>query len=368
MVDNSIQLTEGVIIQNLYFSVILLAIIVFFDVLLKFKSPLQLKIYFLLTVLCLAASVVFPVISSGPDQFVLQILIVKVIAGISVMQIFTLLYFQQYKKIVNGYAIFALLFILLLSYYSITNESIIPKYHAITNVMDQREFDFNLPFFGKALSYIYLISSNAIFAFFIYFILFRYSFNNIYFRKIQNWTIALFFFLSFILLGFIISLFSTRTNTVFQYISIAASLYLLLIILYRPNFINKNGYKISFGQAFNRNPINEIKPEIFDKYFFSNFYYRNKDAGISDFANVIGVSKELVFNYVYQNYSMNFEELINKNRIDYFVEIIKDPKFKNYTVEALALEVGFSSRQRFYQPFKKYHGGNPSDLIDIFND
>jgi hypothetical protein len=38
---------------------------------------------------------------------------------------------------------------------------------------------------------------------------------------------------------------------------------------------------------------------------------------------------------------MSFDELVNKNRIDYFVEIIKDPKFNSYTVEALALEVGF---------------------------
>jgi YesN/AraC family two-component response regulator len=65
---------------------------------------------------------------------------------------------------------------------------------------------------------------------------------------------------------------------------------------------------------------------------------------------------------------MSFDELLNKSRVDYFVEIIKKPQFKNYTVEALALEVGFTSRQRFYQPFKKYHGGNPSDLIDIFNE
>ena len=82
----------------------------------------------------------------------------------------------------------------------------------------------------------------------------------------------------------------------------------------------------------------------------------------------MGVSKELIFNHVYQTYSMSFDELVNKNRIEYFVEIIKDPKFKNYTVEALALEVGFTSRQRFYQPFKKFHGGNPSDLIDIVSD
>ena len=75
-----------------------------------------------------------------------------------------------------------------------------------------------------------------------------------------------------------------------------------------------------------------------------------------------------MFNYIYYTYSMSFDELVNKSRVEYFVEIIKDPKYKNYTIEALALEVGFTSRQRFYQPFKKYHGGNPSDLIDILND
>jgi YesN/AraC family two-component response regulator len=105
----------------------------------------------------------------------------------------------------------------------------------------------------------------------------------------------------------------------------------------------------------------------FNFQFYTNFYYKNKAANIEEFSNIMGVGKEVMFNYIYFNYSMTFDELINKARVEYFVEIIKDAKFKNYTVEALALEVGFSSRQRFYQPFKKYHGGNPSDLIDIFN-
>jgi len=30
----------------------------------------------------------------------------------------------------------------------------------------------------------------------------------------------------------------------------------------------------------------------------------------------------------------------------------------------LAKEVGFSSRQHLYKPFKKFHGGNPSDIVD----
>jgi AraC-like DNA-binding protein len=151
-------------------------------------------------------------------------------------------------------------------------------------------------------------------------------------------------------------------------ITIIFGLALLLIILYRPNFINKNGSKISLGFLFNRIDFSsEIKEVDFNFHFFTNFYYKNKTANIDEFSNILGVSKDILFKYIYFNYSMSFEELLNKSRVDYFVEIIKDPNFKNYTVEALAMEVGFTSRQRFYQPFKKYHGGNPSDLIDIFS-
>jgi AraC-like DNA-binding protein len=150
-------------------------------------------------------------------------------------------------------------------------------------------------------------------------------------------------------------------------ITIIFSIGTLIVILYRPSCINKNGTKISFGFLFNKNEFSSaIKDIDFNFHFYTSLYYKNKNADIADFANIMGVSKDIMFNYIYFTYSISFEELVNKARIQYFVEIIKTPEFKNYTVEALALEVGFSSRQRFYQPFKKYHGGNPSDLIDIF--
>jgi len=151
------------------------------------------------------------------------------------------------------------------------------------------------------------------------------------------------------------------------YITIFKGLALLLTILYRPSFINKNGSKISLGHLFNRNDFSaDIKEVDFNFHFFTNLYFKNKNADIVEFSNIMGVSKEILFKYMYFTYSMSFDELVNKARIEYFVEIIKEPKYKNYTIEALAMEIGYNSRQRFYQPFKKYHGGNPSDLIDIY--
>jgi AraC-like DNA-binding protein len=168
--------------------------------------------------------------------------------------------------------------------------------------------------------------------------------------------------LLFIVLSVIFNL-PTEFNALLR---IVFALTLLLIILYRPNFINKNGSKISFGFLFSKEQQNaDINEVDFNFHFFTSFYYKNKAADIGDFANIMGVSKEVMFKYIYFKYSLSFDELVNKSRVEYFVEIVKLPKFKDYTIEALALEVGFASRQRFYQPFKKYHGGNPSDLIDV---
>ena len=282
------------------------------------------------------------------------------IVGTSMVQIFTNLYFIQHKRIANIYTVvgYAIYIILIFYVKTVGYETVFPK----SNIT-------NLPMYLNFLVELDFILFNLFCLYYIYSILFRFSYKNIYFKSIQIWTLG--FFLV-ILTQIIIIVLSFIFNFSYEfkiYVTILKGFALLLTVLYRPNFINKNGSKISFGFLFNRNDFSsEIKEVDFNFHFFTSFYFKNKTANINDFSNIMGVSKDIVFKFIYFKYSMSFDELLNKSRVDYFVEIIKEPKFKNYTVEALALEVGFTSRQRFYQPFKKYHGGNPSDLIDIFNE
>ena len=351
------EITTGLLIQCSYFFLFIFSLIVFFDVLIRFKSPIRLKTFFLLFVLALFVTTFCSFISASPDQFILIRMICPMIIGTSLVQIFTNLYFIQHKRVANIYLITAYTIYLFLVFYvqivgyntvfTKSNGVILPKYLDI--LMDVDFIFFNL----FCLYYIYNI-------------LFKFSFKNVYFKKIQIWTFCFFMVIFtqivFIILSFIFKLpneFNTYTRMLF-------GLALLLTILYRPNFINKNGSKISFGFLFTREQhdadINEVD---FNFHFFTSFYYKNKAADIGEFANIMGVSKEVMFKYIYFKYSLSFDELVNKARVEYFVEIVRLPKFKDYTIEALALEVGFASRQRFYQPFKKYHGGNPSDLIDV---
>jgi AraC-like DNA-binding protein len=228
---------------------------------------------------------------------------------------------------------------------------------------------YNLPLYLNLIIEIDFISANLFVLYYIYNILFKFSFNNIYFKEMQVWTFSFFMLL---LAQLIIVLLYAFLEIPYQYkifISIAFSLFLLLIILYRPGFINKNGSKISFGLLFKRDSseskINEID---FDFHFYNNMYYKNQTANLLEFSNIMGVSKDALFNHIYFKYSMSFDDLINKNRVKYFIEIMKKSESKNLTIDALGKEAGFSSRQNLYKPFKKFHGGNPSDLLDALGD
>ena len=60
---------------------------------------------------------------------------------------------------------------------------------------------------------------------------------------------------------------------------------------------------------------------------------------------------------------MNFSDLVNKSRVEYFITLIKSQEYKDYTIDALSDLTGFGTRQTLYRNFKKFHGGNPSDLL-----
>jgi AraC-like DNA-binding protein len=296
-------------------------------------------------------------------------MVCPMLIGTSMVQIFTNLYFIQHKRVANIYLVTAYaIYIYLIIYVQIVGyETVFPKYNSIGSSPSQVAKSINLPMYLEFFIHVDFIFFNLFCLYYIYNILFKFSFKNIYFKKIQVWTFCFFMVIFTQLIIIALSAIFKFPNEFNTYIRIILGLTLLLIILYRPNFINKNGSKISFGFLFNRNDFSaDIKEVDFNFHFFTNLYFKNKTADIVEFSNIMGVSKDILFKYMYFTYSMSFDELVNKARIEYFVEIIKEPKYKNYTIEALAMEIGYNSRQRFYQPFKKYHGGNPSDLIDIY--
>ena len=164
------------LIQSSYFFLFLFSIIVFFDVLIRFKSPIRLKIFFLLFVLAIVVSSFCLFIRSVPDQLILIRMICPMIIGTSMVQIFTNLYFVQHKKIANIYLISAYaIYIYLIIYVQIVGyENVFPKFNSINSSPSQVAKSINLPLYLEFFIQVDFIFFNLFCLYYIYNILFKF--------------------------------------------------------------------------------------------------------------------------------------------------------------------------------------------------
>ena len=193
------------LIQSTYFFLFLFSIIVLLDVLIRFKSPVKLKIFFLLFVLAIGVGSFCSFIRISPEQFKLIRMICPMLLGTSLVQIFTNLYFIQHKKIANIYTIAAYaIYVFLIFYVEVIGyDTVFPKSKSF-NLPTYLDFFINLDF----------VLFNLFCFYYIYNILFKFSFKNIYFKKVQIWT---FCFFMVIVSNLLISLFSIVFDVPIQF-------------------------------------------------------------------------------------------------------------------------------------------------------
>ena len=350
--------------EKLFFSVFLIAAVAFFDVLVKFKRPLILKFLFLLIIFIIGFASLVHSIDLFSTKYIFYIIISKALIASAFLNIFSNLYFLKYRLWVLLLSISLVTFTVASFYYSsLANPDYLESLRAQTLVIVKTS-GLELPLFMLILRSILIFSFFGTFVFFLYKIINKFGLNNIYFDKIKVWTIAIFLIMISMLILYLPLSFLKDNDNAGYLISFGIYLTVVLTILYRPVFLNKSSLKISFGDSFSRNVDLNINDLDFVNNFFTNFYFTNPEASLENFTKVLNVGSNDLYKFVYYKYNMTFSDLVNKQRVEYFVDIIHNPKFANFTIDALAKEVGFSSRQHLYKPFKKFHGGNPSDLID----
>jgi AraC-like DNA-binding protein len=212
------------------------------------------------------------------------------------------------------------------------------------------------------LSFLLIVATH--FIYFWYVIYKKLNLNNLYYEKIRTWTTALLILTIIVIVSNILIGFTTDRTFWANILTIFIGYYILLLVLKRPAFLNTAAKKIAFGHKFNLEQEAEIDELIFLNHFLEQKYFAKKEASLEGLANQLKVSSQNLSHFIQKKYAMSFSDLVNKNRVNYFFEIVQNPAYHNYTIDALAREVGFSSRQHLNKPFKKFHGGNPSDLID----
>lgn len=110
----------------------------------------------------------------------------------------------------------------------------------------------------------------------------------------------------------------------------------------------------------------ELEHNILDgiKNFEQSRGFLNKDFNINMLAKELNTNTSYLSFIFNKNYNSNFKQYLTKLRIDFLLSQLKsNPKFKNYTIKALAEEIGYTNASAFTRAFKKYKGVTPSEYI-----
>jgi len=67
--------------------------------------------------------------------------------------------------------------------------------------------------------------------------------------------------------------------------------------------------------------------------------------------------------FINREYGMGFREFLNRYRVEYLIGNLGRPEWKQFTLEAIATECGFSSRTTFIKNFKEITGQTPSEYV-----
>lgn len=90
------------------------------------------------------------------------------------------------------------------------------------------------------------------------------------------------------------------------------------------------------------------------------------DFSVEQLVSAVEAKYKTVLEVIHDEYGYNFSSLLNKCRIEEACRrITEDAQVRNYTVEAIARQVGYRSRTSFTTAFKKVTGLYPSEYIRL---
>ena len=120
-------------------------------------------------------------------------------------------------------------------------------------------------------------------------------------------------------------------------------------------------------------PLVEKEPELVgnlssykekvEGYMKKNKPYTNPGLTLNELAQKLKLTPHLLSKIINEGYDKNFFDFINEYRIEEFKQRFEDPRNRQYTMLAIAFEVGFNSKTSFNRAFKKMTQQTPREFF-----
>lgn len=350
------------------FSVLILSIIAFIDILITIKRPIFKKInyLFIISLIFIFNFIIYMNFSSGFLFIIIPFL--NSLIGSNLIILFNLMLVDKVYKWVKINLSISIALSFLFSYILYTHREIYSFYNnEMISFYILPEF-----FYLKILRYSFKMIILITFIIIFYKLYHTTNSNNQYTDAIKKWGLRFIYLIFIITVNFgIFNLINHTLNGIelLKLNLVITSYFLLLNFIYKPSFFKFQTFNYNKLTAFNKTTSILINDRNFTTPFFTHHFYLNKDANLERFCKENDIEeKEDFHDLIIIKFKMSFNNLINKYRVLYFLDLVKSNKYKNYSIDALAQESGFNSRHHLYKPFKKFHGGTPSDFIYFAND
>ena len=95
-------------------------------------------------------------------------------------------------------------------------------------------------------------------------------------------------------------------------------------------------------------------------YYNTEKPYFNPTLKIEDVSAKLNIPQRTIAALLKKHHNSNFNAFTNRFRAEEAKQLMESEKYKNYTIEAIARDAGFGSRQSFYNSFELHTGVKPS--------
>jgi YesN/AraC family two-component response regulator len=92
-------------------------------------------------------------------------------------------------------------------------------------------------------------------------------------------------------------------------------------------------------------------------------YLRN-ELTLQELAKKLKIPRHYLSQIINDRLNQNFYTFINEYRVNEAKSLLLDPRFRHYSILAVALDSGFNSKATFNAVFKKQCGMTPSEFIN----
>jgi AraC-like DNA-binding protein len=106
--------------------------------------------------------------------------------------------------------------------------------------------------------------------------------------------------------------------------------------------------------------INPKKFNEINSYIINNKLFLKPRLSLKIISDYTKLSEGYLSQLINTNSSMNFNDYINSFRVENVKKLLLDKEYSNYTITAIGLESGFTTKSSFYAAFKKNTGLTPN--------